>query len=828
MGLLIFVLTIYLLPEGITLLISYNSDVVFLKKTYKKIMLAMWLIVSCIMNVITFLGIYYLIFHKWNIHDTGCYIRQHNFTYQSISYFICLLIICTAASIVWGIVLNCLMHKIVRYKCYDPYLRMRKKLGLFLLLSAISIVIIMSYWLKNIGNQKIVINEICSVNGNVFVDEEGTVCDYIEIYNRGGLPYQISQIYLSDDINEMKKYELPTGIIGPGEYMLIQMDKSVTFSVSGQGESIVLSDRYGNIMDQVECTALTVDTCYCRISDGVGSFEVRTCTPGESNVDSCPIIPSPIFSYDSGFYADEFDLTMSSKEEMDIYYTLDGSVPTKDSIPYKGPIHISDASNNANVWCMREDVSAGFLTDIISGTEYEDEIPGYSAPRDLIDKCTIVRAVCVDEIGNISSETFSTYFVDYDNKEGYQGMNILSVITDPDNLFGYENGIYVRGKVYDDYISENGRDDSFWGWWKANYTQRGRSWEREANLQFFDEKGNLILSKAAGIRIQGGAHRGRVPRSLNLYARKEYDGKNQFDVDFFGEGYKPQKITLFAGGDDYRAKVKDYLMNKVIADRNFSTMNFQPYVLFLDGEYWGCYWLTEKYDEKYFEEHYHVNGNNVVMIKGQSLELGERSDFVLYEEMRSFIIETDLSIEENYRKACEIVDMDSLVDYYAAEIYVGNNDWPNNNCALWRTREKESNSYADGKWRWCLYDVNNAMSSYFIQNDTLMNTIDKDPFLASLMKNEEFQRQFKTTILDMAVSDFLPSKIDRILTDYDNLMCQPLLKEEMRFYVVKEGTRPTYQWRIDSIRDFFEGRYTYILDYYENVFPDNLVVEDFE
>ena len=43
----------------------------------------------------------------------------------------------------------------------------------------------------------------------------------------------------------------------------------------------------------------------------------------------------------------------------------------------------------------------------------------------------------------------ATYFVDFDQKEGYQGMNIVSIITDPDNLFDYDTGIYVMGRAYD-------------------------------------------------------------------------------------------------------------------------------------------------------------------------------------------------------------------------------------------------------------------------------------------------------------------------------------------------------------------------------------------
>ena len=57
------------------------------------------------------------------------------------------------------------------------------------------------------------------------------------------------------------------------------------------------------------------------------------------------------------------------------------------------------------------------------------------------------RAVNVDEEGNRSPVASATYFVGFDQKEGYRGMNILSILTEPDNLFDYDKGIYVMGSI---------------------------------------------------------------------------------------------------------------------------------------------------------------------------------------------------------------------------------------------------------------------------------------------------------------------------------------------------------------------------------------------
>lgn len=570
----------------------------------------------------------------------------------------------------------------------------------------------------------------------------------------------------------------------------------------------------GVILDQVDCVSLKKDTSYCRLADGGTEFAVRSCTPRENNENAHPILSVPEFSHESGFYSDEFDLELFCEEGMSVYYTLDGSIPTAESNLYEGPIPICDASKKENVWSMREDVSVGFMADTI----YEP--PGYRAPDYLIDKCTVIRAVCVDEEGNESDVASSSYFVGFLQKEGYEGMNVLSVITDPDNLFDYDTGIYVKGRVYDESREYDAEQWYYylWTWWSSNYTQRSSAWEREACLQFFDPDGRLTLTKDAGIRIQGAGSRGRLPRSFNLYARKEYDGSSQFEAGLFGTSYEPKRMTLFAGGDDNLVKVRDVMIANILSERRFSTMEFEPYVLFLDGEYWGCYWLTEKYDNEYLSYHYNVDKDNIIFVKhGKDGIVLNEKDETVYIDMFRFIAETDMSIEENYRKACEVIDMECFIEYYAAQIYMARwNDWPSSNYALWRTREIRNDGYSDGKWRWLLFDVNSpAMETEHIRKDSFKEVQEHDALFASLMQNDTCRKKFADVILDMADREFHPDNINAFLDDFEAGMREPLEKEYERFYGKENEKTLTFEKTIEDLRTFFEGRYIYIKDYFE-------------
>ena len=127
-----------------------------------------------------------------------------------------------------------------------------------------------------------------------------------------------------------------------------------------------------------------------------------------------------------------------------------------------------------------------------------------------------------------------------------------------------------------------------------------------------------LLDKECGVRIQGGGGRGYLPRSLNLYARRQYDEEGRFYTDLFGTNYMADTVTLFAGGGDVTSKLRDRLAAGLIRGRNFGTMHFEPYIMFLNGEYWGVYWLTEKYDNVFVAYYYDVNKLHILCLEAAS------------------------------------------------------------------------------------------------------------------------------------------------------------------------------------------------------------------
>ena len=529
------------------------------------------------------------------------------------------------------------------------------------------------------------------------------------------------------------------------------------------------------------------------------------------------------FSVKSGFYPTGFDLEISAPEGAKIYYTLDGSVPTSKSELYDSPIPVYDRSDDENRLSTR--------TDIAQPAESAEDF----VPRRNIDKATVVRAMMTDKNGIQSHVVSNTYFIGFDEKaDYYRNVKVVSLMTDEDSLFGYDNGIYVLGRAYDEWRNGTGYDPETPEWSiPANYTKKGREWERAAAIQFFEE-GHPVAAEDVGIRIHGGATRSYSQKSFNVYARKDY-GAPKLEYDLFSGNVKRRSdgtpVTSFdsfilrnGGNDAMYTRFRDKLIQSLVSDRQFLTQGMEPCIVFINGEYWGHYEITEKPDSDFISTHYGVPAKDICIIKKEELEDGSGETFAEWEELRKWIKSTDLSQDTAYAELCEKVDMQGFMEYISAEIYVNNADWGKANSIMWKAQTPDSSSpYADGKWRFVMFDTDFSTGIYGraqADEDSFQKLLETDCFLADLfssaLKNESFRTQFRDTFMDIADNCFAPeisvAETDRLSAEYHDMTTDTY----DRFWSGWFGgfsSESSYSDSVGAVREFFGARYDYITEY---------------
>ncbi len=143
----------------------------------------------------------------------------------------------------------------------------------------------------------VVINEFMADNYSTIEDpdETGEFPDWIELYNKGTTMVDLAGKFLTDDLDDPNKYEIPAGVsIDPGEHLVFWADEDgtqgpthVNFKLGKGGEAVGLFDTYANgnrPLSTISFTAQTTDVSYGRYPDGTGVWGfMLTPTPWDTN-----------------------------------------------------------------------------------------------------------------------------------------------------------------------------------------------------------------------------------------------------------------------------------------------------------------------------------------------------------------------------------------------------------------------------------------------------------------------------------------------------------------------------------------------------------------
>lgn len=489
-------------------------------------------------------------------------------------------------------------------------------------------------------------------------------------------------------------------------------------------------------------------------------------------------VPVPEFSAEAGFYEKGFELLLTGAVGTEVYYTLDGSVPTPGgatTLLYSEPVEVE-------------------LCDGIKGSD--------------LPSATVVRAIAVTEDGACSDIQTNTYFAARKMTEWYE-VPVISLVTDPENLYSEETGIVT------------------------NYEERGREWERPAHFEYFLPEGKREISMNVGIRINGAYSRRFEMKSFRLYAREEYDTQKSFEYDFFSDSLIPavekngeqknidkfKRLVLRGGGNESDAWevtfFRDILAQSLMVGTSLDVQAYQPAVVFLNGEFYGILNIRERMDDRYLASHYNCAKEDVVIYgfdynknsdgkvilppEGQDVfevvaEEGPEEEVSFFEEAYDFVTENDMSDPVMYAKAGEYFDIENFIDYLCVELYCGNTDWPHNNCEAWRYIGEPSEEYGlDGKIRWLLFDLDFGFGLYgrSVETQVLPSMVAdqrrEQPYrdvltdlFRSFLKNEQFKEQFRNRFLELLRTNFKASavvdRVDRLAEVYRPLVAEKYLK----------------------------------------------------
>lgn len=540
----------------------------------------------------------------------------------------------------------------------------------------------------------IVINELLAATDST--DSYGASLEWIELYNLGSETISLSGYSLSDDPLAPRKWMLGNATIEPFSFIRIWAtgydrtdpgDFHTNFRLNKNGEILTLYHADGAEADAIHYPIQQQDISYGRYPDGGDEWRYFS-TPSPNLPNSDPgfidFTPAPRISTPGGVYRGEilvelfFEKTDTITTE--IRYTLDGSEPVEDSRLYQNPIEI----NQTGVLRFRA-FRSGYMP---SGIETHSYIIG----KEVV-------------------------------------LPILSMVMDPDDLFGATSGIYV------------------------NASQHGRAWERPASIELFDTQGNRAFQENAGARIHGGASRERSPKhSFRLYFRPEY-GASRLHYRLFPDSKisRINQLVLRGGFNDtwsYDREmqretailVSDQVVRNLQLDMGHLSCHGIFVELYLNGKYWGIYNPSERVEDDMLAEYFEEDEWTVVV--DNELRDGDQS---LWLSLQRWIIQTDFTANDTLSRTQQVIDLENFTDYIILNVWVQNYDWPRHN---WYIARENSPT---GRWRFFCWDVEYSFGSgingYQVNQNTYNNAADQSQMpigilFYKLTRNEEYRHYY--------------------------------------------------------------------------------------
>ncbi len=147
-----------------------------------------------------------------------------------------------------------------------------------------------------VKESSVVINELMAANTKSLTDPQGQYEDWLELHNLTDKTVNLTGMYLTDKVDNLKKWEFPENTTIPAHgYLLVWLDENgnaesglhANFKLSRNGETVILVDadtRSNQVLDRVTFEKQEKDVALGRWPNGSGALKPLQTTPGKENV----------------------------------------------------------------------------------------------------------------------------------------------------------------------------------------------------------------------------------------------------------------------------------------------------------------------------------------------------------------------------------------------------------------------------------------------------------------------------------------------------------------------------------------------------------------
>ena len=585
------------------------------------------------------------------------------------------------------------------------------------------------------------INEVMVANVDCFLDTSWNYGSWVEIYNSSEGEINLKRYHINTSNTNSGKKRIGYDLVIPAHghkvlwfgHRYWKAPTQIDAELDNDGGFITLFSPGGNVLDRVEYPPSMSRCSWARCSDGADEWTYTSSpTPAETN-GNLPVtewrMPTPVISADSRFFSAIQSLQVEIPEGATLRYTTDGTTPSRTN----GQTSLTGKFRTAQSTVYRFMLMAD----------------GY------LDSPIVTRS--------------------YIRKQQRINMPIVSIVTDPAHLYSDSIGFFVKGT--------NGRA----GKGTAERCNWNMDWDRPVNVEFITQDNVCRLNQEVWMSRCGGHSKGFTPMSFKLRASKDFDGQNTMDYAFFADKpYLRHKALQFrGGGNDFECRIFDAALQSLVRTSgiDIDLQDYQPVAHYINGKFMGTINMREPNNKHNVYANHGLSADEIDMFEmdcdsGYVQKCGTRD---AWEELLE--LSADVSDDSAYDRIFEKIDVDEFCNYMAVELYLGNTDWPQNNCKGWRPIEEKT------RFRFVLFDLDLACetnSPFTWFNDRAYHTfcelydvsgishftkeVELVRLFNNLLANRHFALRFADTFSLVGGSVFEPNRCSQLIKKYASVV----------------------------------------------------------